>query len=545
MTLQEKAASLSQEEIVELLASQEELKQQLEWFKRQLFGSTSERRVVPAADSRQMGLGEQLATTTVETAPQITVPSHARRGRKQPWEGAPDDSGLRYDPSVPVIEIEVPNADAETHPPDSYDVVDHKVTCRLAQKRGSYVILRYVRKVIKLKSEEKFSYPPLPTAVLEKSYADVSFLAGLLIDKFRYHLPLYRQHQRLEASGIKLSRATLTNLVHRTAALLEPIYEAQLESIQQSSVLAMDETPIKAGLKRQKQGKGKMKSAYFWPLYGDRDEIAFFFSPSRGQDAARRALRTFSGILVTDGYEVYERFAQATDGVQRAQCWAHARRKFVQSESVEPELSNKALDFVSALYEHETTLRERGLADGAKLEFRATHSKPIVDAFFAWLNDAFHERILLPTNPFTKAASYALEREDSLRVFLENPDVPIDTNHLEREVRSVAVGRKNWLFCWTEVGAKYAGVVQSLLTTCRLQSIDPYVYFVDVLQRIAIHPAHQVEQLTPRLWKEHFAAEPFPSDLELGIARPVALLPPPQKTAHELERQHMSQDDNS
>jgi hypothetical protein len=326
----------------------------------------------------------------------------------------------------------------------------------------------------------------------------------------------------LEASGIKLSRSTLTQLVHRAAGLLEPIYEAQLASIQESSVLAMDETPIKAGLKRQKQGKGKMKSAYFWPLYGDRDEIAFFFSPSRGQDAARRALGSFSGVLVTDGYEVYERFAEVTDDVQRAQCWAHARRKFVKSEPVEPELSNKALDFIVRLYAHETTIRERGLTAGAKLEFRATHSKPIVDAFFAWLQDAFQERILLPSNPFSKAASYALERETSLRVFLENPDVPVDTNHLEREVRPIAVGRKNWLFCWTEVGAKYAGLVQSLLTTCRLQGIDPYVYFVDVLQRIAIHPAHQVEQLTPRIWKEHFAADPFPSDLELKIAKPIS-----------------------
>jgi len=526
MTLQEKAASLSREEIAELLVSQQERidqqHQQLEWFKRQLFGSTSERRVFPVGDARQMGLGEQLATTSVETAPQITVPSHARRRRKQPWEGAPDDSGLRYDPTVPVIEIEVPNADAETHPPDSYTVVDQKVTCRLAQKRGSYVILRYVRKVIKLKGEDKFSYPPLPTAVLEKSYADVSFLAGLLIDKFRYHLPLYRQHQRLEASGIKLSRSTLTHLVHRTAMLLEPIYEAQLASIQKSSVLAMDETPIKAGLKRRKQGKGKMKSAYFWPMYGDRDEIAFFFSPSRGQDAARKALGTFSGVLVTDGYKVYERFAEVTDDVQRAQCWSHARRKFVQSEPVEPELSNKALDFIGALYEHETTIRERGLTGGAKLEFRAMHCKPIVDAFSAWLHDAFQKRILLPSNLFTKAASYALERETSLRVFLENPDVPIDTNHLEREIRSIAVGRKNWLFCWTEVGARYAGLVQSLLTTCRLHGIDPYVYFVDVLQRIAIHPANQVEQLTPRCWKELFATDPLPSDLDLGIAKHVS-----------------------
>ena len=105
------------------------------------------------------------------------------------------------------------------------------------------------------------------------------------------------------------------------------------------------------------------------------------------------------------------------------------------------------------------------------------------------------ENLDLPTNPFRKAADYALTREKSLRVFLEYPDVPLDTNHLERAIRPIAMGRKNWLFCWTEVGAKYVGIFQSLLSTCRVQGINPYTYLVDVLQRIDTHPASEVEWL--------------------------------------------------
>ena len=97
---------------------------------------------------------------------------------------------------------------------------------------------------------------------------------------------------------------------------------------------------------------------------------------------------------------------------------------------------------------------------------------------------------------------------------LRYPDVPIDTNHLEREIRPIALGRKNWLFCWTEVGAKYVGIFQGLLATCRLHGVDPYTYFVDVLQRIASHPASRVQELTPRLWKHHFAANPLRSDVD-------------------------------
>jgi hypothetical protein len=92
--------------------------------------------------------------------------------------------------------------------------------------------------------------------------------------------------------------------------------------------------------------------------------------------------------------------------------------------------------------------------------------------------------------------------------------VPIDTNHLEREIRPIALGRKNWLFCWTEVGAQDVGIFQSLLATCRLQGVDPYTYLVDVLQRVETHPAAEVALLTPRLWKEHFAENPLGSDLD-------------------------------
>lgn len=99
-------------------------------------------------------------------------------------------------------------------------------------------------------------------------------------------------------------------------------------------------------------------------------------------------------------------------------------------------------------------------------------------------------------------------------MFLSDPDVPIDTNHLERGLRCIPMGRRNWLFCWSEVGAEHVGIVQSLLTTCRLQGVDPYTYLVDVLQRVAIHPASRVDELTPRRWKAQFADTPLRSDIE-------------------------------
>ena len=277
----------------------------------------------------------------------------------------------------------------------------------------------------------------------------------------------------------------------------------------------MDETPIKTGrLKGVGSNPGKMKTCFFWPVYGDQDEVLFPVSKTRAHGVVRELLGPFEGVLLTDGYEAYDRYAAQNAKVVQAQCWSHVRRYFVESENVEPELSRKALDLIGALYAHEAAIREQGLEDGARLEFRAMHCKPVVDNFFAWLRETSEKHILLPSSPLTKAASYALEREKALRVFLEDPHVPVDTNQLEREIRPIAVGRKNWLFCWTEVGAKYVGIIQSLLRTCQLQGVDRYTYLVDVLQRIETHPAKDVHLLTPRLWKQHFAANPLRSHID-------------------------------
>jgi transposase len=110
-----------------------------------------------------------------------------------------------------------------------------------------------------------------------------------------------------------------------------------------------------------------------------------------------------------------------------------------------------------------------------------------------------------------------MKREAALRVFLEDPDVPLDTNHLERTLRPIPMGKINWLFCWTELGAEHVGIIQSLISTCKLHHVNPYTYLTDVLLRISEHPARRVEELTPRVWKEKFADQPLRSDLYRDI----------------------------
>ena len=495
----------------ELGVELDSLKQQLDWFKRQLFGRKSEKRldVDPAI---QGNLLKDLGVANPPPPKDEPRESITYQRRKKTRDGAATDKGLRFSDDVPREVIAVRDPEIEAISADRRELIGTKVSYRLAQRPGSYVVLEYTRPVYKLLDDQSIVTTPAPANVLDKSVADVSFLVGMLIDKFCYHLPLYRQHQRLTQAGLQVSRSSLTTWTSRAIDLLRPIVETQLRHVLQSKVLSMDETAIKAG----RQKKGKMRQAYFWPVYGDADEMVFCYAPSRAHSHVQDFLGDFSGTLLSDGYEAYAAYARAKDGVAHAQCWSHSRRAFEKAKESEPAAVAEALALIGALYRHEDIIRQQGLSGAEKLAYRTQHCEPIVSAFWGWCDRQCHRPDLLPKSLLSKALRYAMSRKASLQVFLSDPDVAIDTNHLERGLRPIPMGKKNYLFAWTEIGAERIGLIQSLLVTCRLQGVDPYVYLVDVLQRISVHPASRVMELTPRMWKEKFADNPMKSDLALA-----------------------------
>jgi hypothetical protein len=507
--------TLSAPQLIELVQSLagtvQSLQHQLEWFKRQMFGTRSERMHVLEGSS-QLALEGVLASADSAAPPkERTIPAHKRRVAKRDAVGDSESVPFFDEARVPMETIELPNPAAQGLAPEQFEVIGQKVSFRLAQRPGSYVVLKYVRSLIKRLDTQEISCPPAPQGVIEGSRADVSFVVGLLVDKFRYHTPLYRQHQRLEDCGFNVSRPWLTQVAQKAIALLEPIYDAQFDSIRTSRVKAMDETPIKAG----RTDHGKMKTAYFWPVYGEHDEVCFPFFASRGGENVRAALGMHhapDAVLLTDGYAAYDSYAKKLD-LTHAQCWVHSRRGFFEAQAHDPQSVQEALQQIAALYAIEEEIREQKLTGDGKRLHRLTHSKPRVDAFFDWVNRKFEQHGLRPSTPFIEALEYVRVRRFGLEVFLTDPDVPMDTNHLERALRVIPMGRKNWNFCWTELGAKHVGIVQSLIVTCRLHEIDPYTYLVDVLQRVSQHPAARVAELTPRQWKTQFAASPLRSDL--------------------------------
>lgn len=487
------------------------LKQQLDWFQRQLFGQKSEKQQIDM--SHQNNLFESNDNVPDEPAPEMDVQAHKRKSHTQYNGNEVNDSGLRFDETVPRQFIDLPAPELQGEDADQYEIIDYKETSRLAQQPGSYTVITYRRPVVRHKTNQTLSTIAAPDNVLDGCYADVSLLAGMMVDKAVYHLPLYRQHQRMLDSGVQVSRATLTNWIQKGIELLRPIYVAMHKHILQSKVLAMDEVGMKAGRKT----KGKMKQTYFWPMYGDSDEVAFTWSESRGRKHAIEQLKGFTGTLLTDGYPTYKTIVTALNktevNIKHATCWAHSRRKFESLLGAFPVEAQHALDRIAGLYKIEKHIREKSFDAEQAFTYRQKYSEPIVQAFFKWVYDQRQRVDIKPSEPLSVALAYVAKLQPELKQFLCNPHVQLDTNHLERSLRVIPMGRKNHLFCWTELGAEQLGILHSLTVTCRIHGINPYTYLVDVLQRVALHPAKDAIDLTPRVWKTKFKDNIFSSDL--------------------------------
>jgi transposase len=312
----------------------EAMKHQLDWFRRQLFGQKSEKRLFDA-HPQQMSLGELPVPESSPPPPPRRLPP-TRAGRAAPI--APQRASRRCSSTNTGARSDHRCAQSgiDGLTPDQYEVIGQKISHRLAQRPGSYVILKYVRPVIKRCDTQVISCPAAPVGVIEGSRADVSFVAGVVTDKFCYHQPLYRQHQRMGDNGIRVSRPWLTQLTHAALSLLEPVYTAQLESIRQSRVKAMDETPIKAG----RSGTGKMKGATSGPSMASMTRSASPITRVVAASTSRRPwapTRPRGAVLLTDGYGAYERYAQKC-GLTHAQCWAHYLEcRFMRSRRSAPQ----------------------------------------------------------------------------------------------------------------------------------------------------------------------------------------------------------------
>ena len=291
-TLEEALAALAEAKDMLAAARGEiaDLKLQLDWFRRNVFGRRSEKRIsdfpLPGQslfeaagvdpgpeDAAAADDDDEAADDEAAEAPPAR---RGRRGRKSRLN-AVNEAGIRFSSDIPARAAVMPPEEAGEFADGELEQVGEHVVNRLVQRPASYEILRIVTPVLKKRGTDRFLPAGPPPAVLERSCADVSVLAGLLTDRSVWRPPLHRQHRRMKAAGVTLARQTLTNWTGRAIDLLEPVRDALWESVPGSRVIAMDETAIRAG----RTGPGKMRGAKLWPVFGDRKELVFHYAPDR------------------------------------------------------------------------------------------------------------------------------------------------------------------------------------------------------------------------------------------------------------------------
>jgi len=363
-------------------------------------------------------------------------------------------------------------------------VIQERVTEQLEMEPPqAYVVehVRYTYACPTCREGDQVVTTQKPPQALEKSPFGASVLAWLVVAKFARHLPVYR-HQEILLGPLKLwlSRTLLCGLLRSTAGALRPLERRIIEHVLQNNVLQVDETLTRFLRKRL----GKAAQGYLFGYAGvDRHRYVFYdFQPNRSREGPEKILANYTGYLQTDGYAVYTGLVRDSQGRLRdAACFAHARRKFDEARyTTSHSLMHEALAWIQQLYDVEDRAAE--LTADERLTVRLCESAPIVEKMRQRFLDVRPE--LRPTSKLSEAIDYMLNRWEGFRRFLEDGRIPLDTNLVERLLRPVTVGRKNFLFFGSENGGRTAATLYTIVQTARRHQVDVLPYLTDVLRRL-------------------------------------------------------------
>lgn len=334
---------------------------------------------------------------------------------------------------------------------------------------------------------------PGPMRLIPGGRYDIAFGVQVALDKYLDAMPLERQVRKMARVGLEVASQTLWDQLHVLYLLLLPSFLALQDQVRGEDVLHIDET------RWRMMGKGSSKTWWLWVLSGA-SGVVFDLQPSRGSDACRALLDGFDGVLVADGYVVYSSLEKAfsrhgqqlaIDGNHLAQpdftlamCWMHARRGFHKAAKKGDQTAVEALDLIGELYAVEALAKERAGGDAAALlphrrQLRDERSRDIVSRLEIWCQ----AQRVLPKTQLDQAIQFVTSRWKSLKVFLDDPAVPLDNGEAERRIRTPVVGRKNYYGTRSEKGARVASLMFSMIQTCVQQGVEPFSYLTEAATR--------------------------------------------------------------
>ena len=322
------------------------------------------------------------------------------------------------------------------------------------------------RPVLRMKADKDSPNPRIyqakaPHAVISGNH----MLAQIVIDKYRYHLPEYRQARQYADFGLKLPTSTLNGSVHAVASRLEPVYKALRDDIRNSDYLQIDDVAWRIADSPEKSRKG-----YAWQFLENRPQshglYFLYMNDSRAGTVPRAELRDFRGAIQTDGYGVYDYF-ELLDNVTLLGCMAHVRRKFTDAQASHPELAARAVKWLDLLYDLEANLKAKGATYEKIAAERLAKALPIMDAMVKWMESEHKKRT--PSDPVSKALDYAYKLWPRLR----SGHYHIDNNSIERNQRPSVMGCKNYLLSKSDSGTVDNAIFYLLIESCEIAGVNP------------------------------------------------------------------------
>ena len=330
-----------------------------------------------------------------------------------------------------------------------------------------------------------------PKALLHGSLVSPSIAAAIMNGKYVNAVPLYRLEQEFIRYGLTIPRKNMANWMIRLGEeYLAVLYDHLHRKLYDYHVIQADETPVLVN----RDGRPAGSKSWMWVyrsghMYADKQIVLYDYHETRNSSHPREFLKDYTGICVTDGYQVYHSIEKMQEDLRIAGCWVHARRKFNDALEVIPKEQHKKSDAYLAMSQIQAIYREEGklkdLSSEERLVQRQLVIRPLVDALFAYLKQK--EPTVPKSGQLHKAYTYILNQEKYLRVFLEDGEVPLDNNASERAIRGFCIGRKNWQMIDTINGAKASAIIYSIAETAKANHLKPYDYFEYLLEEIPKH----------------------------------------------------------
>jgi transposase len=481
-TLLEKYEEMSAR-VVALEAENRLLRQKLDHYIRHYFGG-----------QRNEGLDKHQLELLLQGLPNvITLPTPETKTTTATRSGAAHPvRRMLVEDKLETQEIVIEPAEVQTHP-EGWKKISEERTSQLdwvAPKiiKRVFIRPRYVK-------QERFALAPLPPQAIEQGMVGPGLLVQILVSKYEYHQPLYRQEKMfLQQFGVELSRKTMGSWVEQAAELLKPVYRSIREDLLAGNYLQADETPIRY---LDPDVKGKSQQGYLWIYSRPGGDVLFEWRVSRARAGPEEFLKNFRGKLQTDGYQVYESLAKDRDDLTLVGCWAHVRRGFHEALA-ETKLAAWFVGQIGQLYAVEKKLREQRAGPAQCQAMRAWQSQPVLERLHRAME--LMRRKALPQGLLGQAIDYALKRWEALTQFVEDGTLEIDNNLIENAIRPSALGKKNWLFVGHPDAGERSAVIYTLLGSCRRHGINPFDYLKDLLTRLPSAKITQIKDFTPRAW---------------------------------------------